>query len=61
MISTNKLCDIYTNWGYKNKIETSSSAEDVMRKDDLTNEQFEWLFRFIELWQITEHKERKEK
>jgi hypothetical protein len=58
MISIDTLVDIYNRWGDKEKLQPLSSADEQMRKDDITEEQREWLVKFILLWDKTENKER---
>ena len=58
MISIDKLVDIYNRWGDKENLQPLSSADEVMRRDDITNEQREWLINFIRLWDITAENER---
>ena len=57
MITLNKLTSIYNNWGDKNKLQPLTSADEVIRRQDLTKTQVNWLFRFINLWQETENRE----
>ena len=57
MISINKLSYIYNNWGDTNNLQPLTSADEVIRRDDLTKTQVDWLFRFINLWEETENRE----
>ena len=57
MISLNKLSYIYNNWGDSNNLQPLTSADEVIRRDDLTKTQVDWLFRFINLWEETENRE----
>jgi len=57
MISLNKLSYIYNNWGDTNNLQPLTSADEVIRRDDLTKTQVDWLFRFINLWEETENRE----
>jgi hypothetical protein len=58
MISIDTLVDIYNRWGDKENLQPLSSADEEMRKDNITNEQRDWLIKFIRLWDLTEQKER---
>jgi hypothetical protein len=58
MISIDKLVDIYNKWGDKENLQPLSSADEEIRKDNITNEQRDWLIKFIRLWDLTEQKER---
>jgi hypothetical protein len=58
MISIDKLVDIYNKWGDKENLQPLSSADEEIRRDNITNEQRDWLIKFIRLWDITEQKER---
>jgi hypothetical protein len=58
MISIDKLVDIYNKWGDKENLQPLSSADEEMRKDNITNKQRDWLIKFIRLWDLTEQKER---
>jgi len=57
MISLDKLSYIYNNWGDSNNLQPLTSADEVIRRDDLTKTQVDWLFRFINLWEETENRE----
>ena len=57
MISLDKLSHIYNSWGDTNNLQPLTSADEVIRRDDLTDTQIDWLFRFINLWEETENKE----
>jgi len=57
MISLDKLSYIYNNWGDTNNLQPLTSADEVIRRDDLTKTQVDWLFRFINLWEETENRE----
>jgi hypothetical protein len=56
VISIDKLVDIYNK--YKENLQPLSSADEEMRKDNITNKQRDWLIKFIRLWDLTEQKER---
>jgi hypothetical protein len=58
MISIDTLVDIYNRWGDKENLQPLSSADEEIRKDNITNEQRDWLIKFIRLWDTTEQKER---
>ena len=58
MISIDTLVDIYNRWGDKENLQPLSSADEEMRKDNITNEQRDWLIKFIRLWDLTEQNER---
>jgi hypothetical protein len=58
MISIDKLVDIYNKWGDKENLQPLSSADEEMLKDNITNEQRDWLIKFIRLWDLTEQKEK---
>jgi hypothetical protein len=57
MISLDKLTNIYNNWGDTNNLQPLASADEVMRRDDLTDAQISWLFRFINAWEETQKRE----
>jgi hypothetical protein len=57
MISLDKLTKIYNNWGDNNNLQPLASADEVMRRDDLTDAQISWLFRFINAWEETQNRE----
>jgi hypothetical protein len=58
MISIDTLVNIYNKWGDKENLQPLSSADEEIRKDNITNEQRDWLIKFIRLWDLTEQKER---
>tara|TARA_R100000544_G_scaffold1755_1_gene789 strand:+ start:153 stop:419 length:267 start_codon:yes stop_codon:yes gene_type:complete len=53
-----KLVDIYVKWGEKNNIKDPTSADEVILRDDINNEQRKWLELFIENWNIAEDLDR---
>ena len=53
-----KLVDIYVKWGEKNNIKDPTSADEVILRDDINNEQRKWLESFIENWNIAENLDR---
>ena len=54
----NKLTDIYVKWGEDNNIKDPTSADEVILRDDINNEQRKWLESFIENWNIAENLDR---
>ena len=57
MISTDKLTKIYNNWGDKNNLQPLQSADDMLWSENLTEEQNNWLERFIYFWGIAQDNE----
>jgi len=53
-----KLVDIYVKWGEKNNIKDPTSADEVILRDDINDEQRKWLESFIENWNIAENLDR---
>tara|TARA_R100000544_G_C2214731_1_gene53923 strand:+ start:229 stop:708 length:480 start_codon:yes stop_codon:yes gene_type:complete len=53
-----KLTDIYVKWGEDNNIKDPTSADEVILRDDINNEQRKWLESFIENWNIAEDLDR---
>tara|TARA_R110000751_G_scaffold10371_1_gene38003 strand:- start:277 stop:477 length:201 start_codon:yes stop_codon:yes gene_type:complete len=58
MITLNKLTDIYNNWGDKNNLQPLSSADEELFKNNLKPNQYKWLIKFIEIWDMTQKKQR---
>ena len=44
------LVKIYNKWGETNNLDDLGSAEEEMCRPNLTTEQYEWLEKFIEVW-----------
>ena len=57
-----KLVDIYVKWGEKNNIKDPTSADEVILRDDINDEQRKWLESFIENWNqvISDHHKQSE-
>ena len=53
-----KLTDIYVKWGEDNNIKDPTSADEVILRDGINNEQRKWLELFIENWNIAEDLDR---
>jgi len=58
MISLNTLSTIYNRWGDKEELHPLTSADSELWRNDLTEDQVDWLQRFILLWNKTKKKER---
>ena len=65
-----KLTDIYVKWGEDNNIEDPTSADEVILREELSDNQREWLEQFIKSWDMAmdvdryiydQNKKRKEK
>jgi len=54
----NQLTDLYVKWCEKNNINNPTSADEVILRDDINNEQRKWLESFIENWNIAEDLDR---
>ena len=61
MISLDTLSTIYNRWGDREELHPLASADAELWRNDLTEDQVDWLQRFILLWNKTERKERNEK
>ena len=57
MISLNTLSTIYNRWGDKEELHPLTSADSELWRNDLTEDQVDWLQRFILLWNKTKKKE----
>ena len=55
----NKLCDIYNKWGHKNNLQPLGSADEVILRNDLTVDQYAFLFQFIKVWDKAEERDYK--
>ena len=53
----NKLCDIYVEWIAKHKLDNASADEVLYGTPNLTNEEKDWLRRFIKVWDKAGSKE----
>jgi hypothetical protein len=56
MISLNTLSTIYNRWGDKEELHPLASADAELWRNDLTEDQVNWLQRFVLLWNKTERK-----
>ena len=56
MISLNTLSTIYNRWGDREELHPLASADAELWRNDLTEDQVDWLQRFILLWNKTEKK-----
>lgn len=59
MISLNTLSTIYNRWGDREELHPLTSADSELWRNDLTEDQVDWLQRFILLWNKTKKKEMK--
>jgi len=57
MISLNTLSTIYNRWGDREELHPLTSADSELWRNDLTEDQVDWLQRFILLWNKTKKKE----
>ena len=48
----NKLTDIYVKWGEDNNIKDPTSADEVILRKELSENQREWLEEFIKSWDM---------
>ena len=48
----NQLTDLYNDWGDKNNLQPLGSADECILRDDISDEQREWLEKFIESWDM---------
>jgi len=47
-----KLTDVYNKWGDKNNLQPLGSADEELFRKDLTVDQYKWLIKFIEIWDM---------
>jgi len=52
MMTINLLVKIYNNWGDKNNLQPLGSADEELFRNDLTVDQYKWLIKFIEIWDM---------
>ena len=56
----NKLVKIYNDWGDKNNLQPLLSADEYSRyHGDLTEEQFNFIDKFMRIWEKAQEHERK--
>ena len=48
----NQLTDLYVKWGEKNNIKDLTSADEVILKEELSDNQIKWLEEFIKSWDM---------
>jgi len=48
----NQLTDLYVKWGEKNNIKDLTSADEVILREGLSDNQRKWLEEFIESWDM---------
>ena len=48
----NQLTDLYNEWGEKNNIKDLTSADEVILREGLSDNQRKWLEEFIESWDM---------
>ena len=48
----NQLTDLYNEWGEKNNIKDINSADEVILREELSDNQRKWLEEFIESWDM---------
>ena len=48
----NQLTDLYNEWGEKNNIKDLTSADEVILKEELSDNQRKWLEEFIKSWDM---------
>ena len=48
----NQLTDLYSEWGENNNIKDLTSADEVILKEGLSDNQRKWLEEFIESWDM---------
>ena len=48
----NQLTDLYNEWGEKKNIKDLTSADEVILREELSDNQRKWLEEFIESWDI---------
>ena len=48
----NQLTDLYNECGDKNNLQPLGSADECILRDDISDEQREWLEKFIESWDM---------
>ena len=51
-MTINLLVKIYNNWGDKNNLQPLRSADEELFRNDLTVDQYKWLIKFIEIWDM---------
>ena len=48
----NQLTDLYIKWCEKNNINNPTSADEVILREELSNDQRKWLEEFIKSWDM---------
>ena len=48
----NQFTDLYVKWGEKNNINDLTSADEVILREELSDNQRKWLEEFIESWDM---------
>ena len=49
------LQEIYTDWCEKNNLSLQSADEMIFREEYATEDQRQWLMKFVELWEATQN------
>jgi len=57
MVTLNRLVDMYIRWGNKQKLSPLGSATEELFNNNLSTEQFNWLMKFVTVWDYAENKE----